>query len=65
MELSNVTCLSAALGIWQRALTVAQWKAHGEGGEYCRVELGDCSPKTPTDPDVQISRIRFLLLWFC
>jgi Ni/Fe-hydrogenase 1 B-type cytochrome subunit len=30
----------------------------------CRVEMGDYSPKTPSDPDVQISRIRFLSLWF-
>jgi len=30
-----------------------------------QVEVGDYSPTTPTDPDVQISRIRFLSLWFC
>ncbi len=29
-----------------------------------QVEVGDYSPTTPTDPDVQISRIRFLSLWF-
>jgi len=29
-------------------------------GDVGRVAPGDCSPGAPTDPDVQISRIRFL-----
>jgi hypothetical protein len=33
-----------------------------DDGTRGRVALGDCSPRAPTDPDVQISRIRLLVL---
>jgi hypothetical protein len=35
--------------------------ADGSGRNFTfdgRVALGDCSPRAPTDPDMQISRIR-------
>ncbi len=31
-----------------------------DSGDSGRVAAGDCSPAAPTDPDVQVSRIRFL-----
>ena len=33
---------------------------HFAGERWPGVAPGDCSPGAPTDPDVQISRIRFL-----